>query len=207
MSPEQARGRTVDGRADLYSLGVVLYEMLLGRVPYTAEDSLAVGIMHMNEPVPTLPERFSALQPLLGRMLAKQPDDRFQSGQQLAEAIERFERSIASGEHSELMSANSDSGEFHIGEINLSEFDDDERRSASMRQTTPSANFHHRADPSLGRLEDLGETGSYRGVGRNSTRRQAQALASTCSCVTATPSTAPGTPTAAAPNNSATASR
>jgi len=174
MSPEQARGRSVDGRADLYSLGVVLHEMLLGRVPYTAEDSLAVGIMHVNEPVPILPERFAALQPLLGRMLAKQPDDRFQSGQQLAEAIERLERSLASGEHPELMGANSDSGEFHIGEINLPEFDDDERLSASMRQTTPSTNFHHRADPSLGRLDDLGETGSYRAVGRNSTRRPAK---------------------------------
>ena len=177
MSPEQARGRTVDGRADLYSLGIVLHEMLLGRVPYTAEDSLAVGIMHVNEPVPVLPERFAALQPLLGRMLAKQPDARFQSGQQLAEAIERLERALAAGEYPELLSANSDSGEFRIGDIDFPEFDHSARISASLRTTTPSAAFHHRSDPSLGQLDDLGETGSYRAVGRHSARRPAQRAA------------------------------
>lgn len=171
MSPEQARGKTVDGRADLYSLGVVLHEMLLGRVPYTAEDSLAVGIMHVNEPVPVLPERFAALQPLLGRMLAKQPDDRFQSGQQLAEAIERLERSLAAGDHPELMETESDPDEISLGEIPLHDFDDGDRVAGSTRPTTPSVAFHHRADPSLGRLDDLGETGSYRAVGRNSARR------------------------------------
>lgn len=177
MSPEQARGKTVDGRADLYSLGIVLHEMLLGRVPYTAEDSLAVGIMHVNEPVPVLPERFAALQPLLGRMLAKQPEDRFQSGQQLAEAIERIERSIAAGEHPELLETDADTGEFPTGEILLTEFDDGARIAGSMRPTTPSAAFHHRADPSLGRLDDLGETGSYRAVGRHSPRRSAKRAA------------------------------
>lgn len=170
MSPEQARGRTVDGRADLYSLGIVLHELLLGRVPYTAEDSLAVGIMHINEPVPVLPERFAALQPLLGRMLAKQSEDRYQTGQQLAEAIERVERSIASGEHPELLSTDSDSGEFRLGDIHLADLDDD-RVPGSTRPTTPAAAFHHRADPSLGRIDDLGETSSYRAVGRNSSRR------------------------------------
>src|SRR5690606_32122720 len=55
MSPEQARGKQIDGRADLYSLGIVLHEMLTGRVPYSADDSLAVGIMHITQPVPVLP--------------------------------------------------------------------------------------------------------------------------------------------------------
>ena len=54
MSPEQARGKQIDGRADLYSLGVVMYEMLVGRVPYHADDSLAIGIMHITQPVPAL---------------------------------------------------------------------------------------------------------------------------------------------------------
>ncbi|WP_347261205.1 protein kinase, partial [Rudaea sp.] len=171
MSPEQARGKTVDGRADLYSLGVVLHELLLGRVPYHADDSLAVGIMHITEPVPVLPERFAALQPLLAHMLAKKPEDRYQNGQQLADAIERLERAIAAGEHAELAGAGVDSGEFRIGEIDLG--DDDARVPGSARPTTPSAVFHHRADPSLGRIEDLGETGSYRAVGRGGARRGA----------------------------------
>jgi hypothetical protein len=90
MSPEQARGRPVDGRSDLYSLGIVLYELLVGRVPYNADDSLAIGIMHITEPVPVLPDSIAALQPLMSRMLAKQPEDRYQDGQELAAAIAEF---------------------------------------------------------------------------------------------------------------------
>ncbi|MBN8886384.1 MAG: protein kinase [Rudaea sp.] len=171
MSPEQARGKTVDGRADLYSLGIVLHELLLGRVPYTAEDSLAVGIMHINEPVPVLPERYAALQPLLDHMLAKQPEDRYQNGQQLADAIERFERALEAGEHPELARSAADSGEFHFGNIDLG---DDKPVPGSARPTTPAVAFHHRADPSLGRLDDLGETGSYRAIGRGTPRRAAK---------------------------------
>jgi len=98
MSPEQARGRTIDGRADLYSLGIVLYELLVGRVPFHADDSLAVGIMHITQPPPALPENFKALQPLLDKMLAKQPADRYQNGAELADAIEQVEIEIARGD-------------------------------------------------------------------------------------------------------------
>ncbi len=92
MSPEQARGRSIDGRSDLYSLGIVLYELLVGRVPYQADDSLAVGIMHISQPVPVLPDEIASLQPLISRMLAKEPDDRYQSGAEVAAAIAGFER-------------------------------------------------------------------------------------------------------------------
>ncbi|HVF35445.1 MAG TPA: protein kinase [Candidatus Saccharimonadia bacterium] len=98
MSPEQARGRPIDGRADLYSLGIVLYEMLAGRVPYEADDSLAVGIMHISEPVPLLPPPYEALQPLLSRLLAKQPEERYQDGSELALAIHGYEQALAAGE-------------------------------------------------------------------------------------------------------------
>jgi tetratricopeptide (TPR) repeat protein len=94
MSPEQARGRPIDGRADLYSLGIVLYEMLVGRVPYHADDSLAVGIKHITEPVPQLPRSLEALQPLLDRLLAKEPEDRFQTGNEVAAAIAELERDL-----------------------------------------------------------------------------------------------------------------
>src|SRR5690606_22779930 len=74
MSPEQARGQDVDGRADLYSLGIVFHELLVGRVPYAADDSLAVGIMHITAPLPRLSASLVHLQPLLDALLAKQPD-------------------------------------------------------------------------------------------------------------------------------------
>lgn len=91
MSPEQARGRQIDGRSDLYALGIVLYELLTGRVPYHADDSLAIGIMHITQPVPTLPMELATLQPLIDRLLAKQPEDRFQTGNEVAAAIAAIE--------------------------------------------------------------------------------------------------------------------
>ncbi len=87
MSPEQARGKPLDHRSDLYSLGIVFYEMLTGRLPYEASDSLAVGIKHITEPIPELPERVAQLQPFLDRILAKDRDRRFQTGEDVAEAL------------------------------------------------------------------------------------------------------------------------
>jgi serine/threonine-protein kinase PpkA len=94
MSPEQARGQPLDGRADLYSLGIVFYELLVGRVPYQAEDSLAVGIMHITAPLPRLPEALATLQPLLDKLLAKEPAQRFQDGAQVCQAIAAIEREV-----------------------------------------------------------------------------------------------------------------
>lgn len=87
MSPEQIRGDPVDYRSDLYSLGVVLYFLLLGRVPYTADNAVTVGIMHINEPVPELPKAFAALQRLIDRLMAKQPEQRFSSAQELIDEL------------------------------------------------------------------------------------------------------------------------
>lgn len=55
MSPEQARGQEIDGRADLYALGVVLYEILTGKLPYNGKDSLSTALAHLTEPLPELP--------------------------------------------------------------------------------------------------------------------------------------------------------
>ena len=94
MSPEQARGMELDGRSDLYSLGIVFYELLLGRVPYTAEDSLTVGIMHITAPLPELPAEHRWLQPVFDRLLAKDPGARFQTGDELAQALAEIEQSL-----------------------------------------------------------------------------------------------------------------
>lgn len=90
MSPEQARGAAVDGRADLYSLGVVFYEMLTSAVPFQAEEAVAIAIKHLTDPIPRLPARHSLYQGLIDGFLAKDPDQRFQRGLDVVDAIDQL---------------------------------------------------------------------------------------------------------------------
>ena len=89
MSPEQGHGEPIDVRSDLYSLGVILFEMLTGAKPYAAENPMAIVYMHRKTPVPRLPAEQSFLQPLIDRLLAKQPAQRFASSAEAATALER----------------------------------------------------------------------------------------------------------------------
>ena len=83
MSPEQARGDAVDGRSDLYSLGIVLYEMLTGTVPYDSNSAVDIVMKHLNDPLPELPPRLRQYQFLISKMMAKVPANRPQSADEL----------------------------------------------------------------------------------------------------------------------------
>jgi DNA-binding response OmpR family regulator len=87
MSPEQALGEQLDARTDLYSLGIIFYEMLTGKKPFAGTSAIEVLQEHVNAPVPQLPERYAHYQPLLARLLAKSRDQRFASAEEVIDAI------------------------------------------------------------------------------------------------------------------------
>ncbi len=90
MSPERAQALPSDGRSDQYSLAVVIWEALTGKPPFDADDPFQVAIKHISEPVPALPLALAAMQPILGRCLAKQPEQRFANAGELLVAIEQL---------------------------------------------------------------------------------------------------------------------
>lgn len=98
MSPEQARAEQVDGRSDLYALGTVLFEMLTGDVPYNATDPFTVALMHVTQPVPTLPPKLGWLQPLIDGLMAKEPSDRFATGTDFIAACQALLGSAPEGQ-------------------------------------------------------------------------------------------------------------
>lgn len=92
MSPEQANGLPLDGRSDIYALGVVLFEALTGRSPYEAETPMAMLLKHITEPMPPVrqfnPEIPAEVELVISRATAKDPDERYVSATQMMDALE-----------------------------------------------------------------------------------------------------------------------
>ncbi|WP_390594634.1 bifunctional serine/threonine-protein kinase/formylglycine-generating enzyme family protein [Simiduia litorea] len=115
MSPEQARGKAIDGRSDIYSLGIVFYEMLTGSVPFKADEAVAIAIKHLTAPIPKLPPQYSIYQNLLNKLLAKDPDDRCQRGKEIVMFIDELDATL-SGTRPRYMS-NTEPSAMHIATL------------------------------------------------------------------------------------------
>ena len=98
LSPEQARGAPVTASSDLYSIGIVLYEMLTGKVPFNGDSAIEIAMKHLNElpkpPSKTRPEIPEELDQVVLRALSKAPEDRYQTAEEFAEDLHRVEAGL-----------------------------------------------------------------------------------------------------------------
>lgn len=108
MAPEQVRGEPVNAQADIYSLGVVLFEMLAGRVPFMADTPMGVAVKQVNDTPPLIrefnPKVFPMLESIVSKALAKNKEDRYKDAQEMVDELRRAEMLIADEEATELKS-------------------------------------------------------------------------------------------------------
>lgn len=104
LSPEQAESKPLDGRADIYSLGIVFYEMLTGLKPFQGDSSIEIIIAHLTSVIPVLPPQLLCYQHLLRRMIAKSPADRFANADELVEAVRQLRSSLPEHKQMEAVS-------------------------------------------------------------------------------------------------------
>jgi serine/threonine-protein kinase PpkA len=90
ISPEQAASKKLDRRTDIYSLGIVLYEMLTGNKPYKGDSHIETIVAHMSDPLPVLPPGVHRYHALIKKMIAKSPDDRFSSAAQMVHFVQQL---------------------------------------------------------------------------------------------------------------------
>ena len=90
FSPEQAQGKKLDGRADIYGLGVLLFEILAGKKPYHGDNPIEVIVAHLEQPIPRLPEGVAEYQPLIDKAMAKDREERYATAAKFAVAIKKY---------------------------------------------------------------------------------------------------------------------